>query len=44
MLAAAVRGLVDIVKEALKKGANINGQTLFVSYTYYYKWPFSIKE
>ena len=33
LLAAAVKGQVDIVKEALEKNVNINGQTLFVSYT-----------
>ena len=33
MLAAAVRGLVDIVKEALKKNACIDRQTRNVSYT-----------
>ena len=26
MLAAAVRGLVDVVKEAIEKNANVNGQ------------------
>ena len=33
LLAAAVKGQVDIVKEALDKNVNINGQTLYVSYT-----------
>ena len=34
MLAAAVRGLVDIVKRALKKNANVNAKEQdFVSYT-----------
>ena len=34
MLAAAVKGLVDIVKEAIKKEANVNDQHLdTVSYT-----------
>ena len=34
MLAAAVRGLVDIVKEAIEKEANVNNQHLdSVSYT-----------
>ena len=33
MLAAAVKGQVDILEEALKKNAKINGQTQFVSYT-----------
>ena len=34
MLAAAVRGLVDIVKEAIEKEANVNNQHLDeVSYT-----------
>ena len=32
MFATSVRGEVDRLKEALKKGANINGQTRFVSY------------
>ena len=32
MLAAAVRGLVDVVEEAKMKNANINRQTQFVSY------------
>ena len=34
MLAAAVKGLVDIVKEAIEKKANVNDQHLDeVSYT-----------
>ena len=34
MLAATVRGLVDIVKEILKKNANVNTKEEdFVSYT-----------
>ena len=28
MLAASVRGLLDIVKEAIEKGANVNNQHL----------------
>ena len=44
MLAAAVRGQVDIVKEALKKNACINKQTKFVSSTIcYYKCFFCSK-
>ena len=34
MLAAAVRGLVDIVEETLKKNANVNAKEQdYVSYT-----------
>ena len=33
MFATAVRGQVDVLNEALKMKAEINGQTRFVSYT-----------
>ena len=33
LLAATARGLIDIVKDALKKNANINGQDPDVSYS-----------